>query len=99
LRAGGEMLPTALVAAAVGFATRILLLELGTPQAIQLIVVTAVIFLVYGVLVALTAPSVLRGVLLVVPPSIRARGPLFGGRADPQTASGTRGDRGYDEVG
>ena len=97
LRAGGDMLPTALVAAAVGFATRILLLELDVPQAIRLIVVTAVIFLVDGVIVALTAPSVMRGVQLVVP--IPARVPLFGGRADPQRASGTPGDRGYDEVG
>ena len=96
VRAGGEMLPVAIVAAAVGFVTRIALLELDVPQAIRLIIVAAVVFVIYAVIVSVTAPAVIQEVRRVVP--IPSRVPLLGGRPDPQPASGSPGNRGYDEA-
>jgi O-antigen/teichoic acid export membrane protein len=96
LRAGGDMLPAAFAAGAVGLATRMLLVEVGAPEASRVLVVGTLIFLVYVALVRVIAPSVLHEVRKVVP--IPARIPLVGGAREPRRPGGTFADPGYDEV-
>ncbi|CAN5682799.1 lipopolysaccharide biosynthesis protein [soil metagenome] len=66
LRAGAEMLPAAIAAAAIGFGAREALLETSIPQAARLVVVAAVMLVAYVAIVFVTAPSVVRELRLAV---------------------------------
>jgi len=60
LRAGGDMLLIALVAAAIAFASRELLLDTGVSVVVRLALVAAVMTGAYAVLLSLVTPSLLR---------------------------------------
>ena len=57
LRAGGSVLPHALIAAAGAWATRVVLTNAGTPPAVRLVVVIATACLLYLLLLVVAAPG------------------------------------------
>jgi O-antigen/teichoic acid export membrane protein len=62
LRAGSELIPAALVAGALGFGARHLLLETGVPTAARLVLVAVAMLAAYAAIVLVLAPSVVQDV-------------------------------------
>jgi O-antigen/teichoic acid export membrane protein len=58
LKAGAEILPLAVGAAAVGYGVRLLMIEANSPELLRLVVVSAVIVAAYAVLLRLSLPNV-----------------------------------------